>query len=310
MFMEQPSSNLPNFLIIGTVKAGTSSLYRYLKTHPEIYLSPIKEPRYFVFPDMHPHLIGPDGKSLDDVYSFVWRIEDYRRLFEERTGEPAAGEASPQYLYSEKAPGAIRKLIPDAKLIAILRDPADRAFSHFCHARRDGREPLPDFAAALDVEDSRIAAGCWINHYRNQGYYSNQIKRYLATFPREQMLILLYDDMLPDNAAFLARICAFLKVDDTFKFDTTIRYNESSSMPLSPGFNKFLNSSGRAKRLIRAILPADLRLAMFRRLFALNMGPKPVFERSVRQQLVSAFKPDILELEKLIDRDLSAWLRC
>ena len=305
----QPSSQLPNFLIIGTVKAGTSSLYNYLKTHPEIYMSPIKEPRHFMFPDIHPHVIGPEGTPLYNDLRFVWRIEDYRRLFEGRSGEAAAGEASPQYLYAEQSPGAIRKLIPDAKLIAILRDPADRAFSHFCHTRREGREPLSDFAEALKVEDARISLGCSINHYRNCGYYSNQLKRYLAAFPREQILILLYDDMVANIEGFLANICAFLGVDDTFKFDTTERYNVSHGIPRSIGFSKFLHSSGAAKRLIRAILPADVRSTMFRRLSALNMGPKPVFERSVRQQLVSAFKSDILELEKLIDRDLSAWLR-
>jgi len=304
------ASQLPNFLIIGAVKAGTSSIYRYLKTHPEIYMSPVKEPRYFVFPGIRPHLIGPDGKPLNDFMRFVWRLEDYRRLFAGRTVEKAAGEASPQYLYSETAPGAIRELIPDARLIAILRDPADRAFSNFCHTRRDGNEPLPDFAAALEAEDARIAAGCWFNQYRNRGYYSRQLKRYLEIFPREQMLILLYDDLVSDCDRLLAQICAFLGVDDTFKFDTSVRFNVTVGMPRSVAFRKFLHSSGPAKRLLRALLPDSLRLALYRRFSALNMGPKPVFEPSVRKELVSAFRQDILELEKLIDRDLSAWLRC
>ena len=95
---------------------------------------------------------------------------------------------SPLYLYQQCSPGAIRKLIPNAKLIAILRDPAERAYSHFCHNRRDGHEPLADFAAALDAEEKRIAKGWWSKyHYRNHGYYARQLRRYLEFFPREQI---------------------------------------------------------------------------------------------------------------------------
>jgi hypothetical protein len=303
----QPSSALPNFLVLGAAKAGTTSLYRYLRAHPDIYLSSIKEPRYFAFPETRPSFVGPGSKRLQ----IIWEIEKYRQLFAGRTSEPAAGEISPQYLYCECSPGAIRKLIPEAKLIAILRDPADRAYSHFCHSRRDGRESLPDFAAALAAEDKRIAAGWWFNfHYRNCGYYARQLKRYLKLFPREQILILLYDDMISDCPGLLRRICAFLGIDESHRFDTTERHNVTKGIPHSVLFDRFLHSEGTAKHLIRAIVRPNVRLSMFRRLSSLNLTPKPAFERSVHEQLVSAFKPDILELEQLIERDLSAWLQC
>jgi hypothetical protein len=306
-----PSSQLPNFLILGAAKAGTTSLHSYLKTHPGIYLSPIKEPLYFAFPETRPVFTGPNSKRRNQDPTIIWKIEDYRRLFAGRTSEPAAGEVSPQYLYRECSPGAIRKLIPEAKLIAILRDPADRAYSHFCHSRRDGREPLSDFAEALAAEDKRIAAGWWFNfHYRNRGYYAKQLKRYLELFPREQILVLLYDDMVSDCQGLLRRICAFLGVDENHGFDTTERHNVTIGIPRSLFLDRFLNSTGPAKRLIRRIVPADVRLSTFHRLNALNLAPQPAFDPSVRRQLVSAFKPDILELEQLIDRDLSAWLRC
>lgn len=303
----QSSSELPNFLVIGAAKAGTTSLYRYLKTHPGIYLSTIKEPRYFAFPETRPFFVGPGSKRLN----IIWEIENYRQLFAGRTSEPAVGEMSPQYLYRECSPGAIRRLIPEAKLIAILRDPADRAYSHFCHSRRDGREPLSSFAAALAVEEKRIAAGWWFNsHYRNCGYYAKQLKRYFELFPPEQILVLLYDDMVSDCPGLLRRICVFLGIDENHKFDTTERHNATRGIPRSVFFDQFLNSEGAAKRLIRAIMPPHVRLSLFRRFSAFNLTPKPAFERSVREQLVSAFKPDILELEQLIERDLSAWLRC
>jgi hypothetical protein len=306
----QPRSQLPNFLVLGAAKSGTTSLYRYLATHPEIYMSPVREPRYFAFPETRPILIGPKGIRRNQDPVIIWKTEDYLRLFEGRTSEPAAGEISPPYLYCECSPGAIQKMIPHAKLIAILREPSDRAFSQYCNNRRNGREPLRDFAAALAAEDKRIAAGWWyIYHYRNRGFYVKQLKRYLELFPREQMLVLLYDDMVADCDGLLEKICTFLGVDANYRFDTRERHNINNGIPRSLLFNRFLNSVGPMKQLVRALIPADVRLSTFQKMSDLNLGPKPLFDPNLRRELVSAFRPDVLELQKLIDRDLSAWLR-
>ncbi len=304
--MTQMASQLPDFLVIGTAKAGTTSLYRYLKSHPEIYLSPIKEPKYFAFPETRPVFIGPHLNS-----PVAWKIEDYRRLFEARTTEPVAGEMSPQYLYYECSPRAIRRLIPNAKLIAILRDPADRAYSHFCHNRRDGIEPLADFAEALAAEDERIAQGWWSAfHYRNRGYYARQLKRYLEQFPREQLLILIYDDMLADCHALLMTICAFLGVDQNHPFDTREWDNVTRGIPRGRLFRRVLRSAGPAKNLIRAIFPVNMRASLSHRFSSLILNPRPELQPGVRAQLVSEFKPDILKLQEIVNRDLSSWLRC
>lgn len=300
----QPVSQLPDFLVIGTAKSGTTSLYRYLKSHPQIYLSPIKEPKYFVYSDTRPVFAGPHRN-----FRIVWKIEDYRRLFEARTTELVAGEMSPQYLYCECSPGAIRKLIPKAKLIAILRNPADRAYSHFCHNRRDGIEPLADFDAALAAEDERIAQAWGITfHYRHRGYYARQLKRFLEMFPREQLLILVYDDMVADCPGLLKRICAFLGVDESRSFDTTEWDNVTRGIPRGRLTRRALRSAGPAAALMRAILPARMRASLYHTISTVIMNPKPGFEPRVREQLVSQFKPDILELQKIIDRDLSPWL--
>jgi hypothetical protein len=306
----QSRSQLPNFLVLGAAKSGTTSLFRYLKQHPDIYLSPVKEPKYFAFPETRPSIIGPDSKRRNQDPTTIWRMQDYLRLFEERTCETAAGEISPQYLYCECSPKAIHREIPHAKLIAILRDPSDRAYSHFCHSRRDGREPLRDFAAALAAEDKRIQAGWWFNfHYRNRGYYAKQLRRYMELFPREQMLVLLYDDMVADCDGLLAKICTFLGVDAAHRFNTNEHHNVTYGIPRSVFLERFLHSVGPMKRLIRALIPAGARLSTFRKLSALNLGPKPAFDPSLRRELVEDFRSDILDLEKLIDRDLSAWLR-
>ncbi len=120
--------NKPNFLIIGALKAGTTSLFNYLMQHPQIYMSPVKEPKFFA-------LVGEylDPKKREILGKCVVDIEEYRALFDNVTTEKAIGEASAIYLSSRRAPGRIQHYILNVKLIAILRDPVERAYSHFLH---------------------------------------------------------------------------------------------------------------------------------------------------------------------------------
>ena len=150
---------LPNFLVIGAAKSGTSSLYMYLKQHPEIYMSPIKEPHFFSFDDESKMTKGPG----DPIHKAITNFDDYQAQFDGVTDEKAIGEASTSYLYRPEAPGRIHAMLPDAKLIVILRNPVDRAFSAYMHVVRDKRETSKDFAEALSKEESRKAAG-WETH--------------------------------------------------------------------------------------------------------------------------------------------------
>ena len=137
---------MPTFLIIGAGKSGTTSLYYYLKQHPQVYMSPVKEAHFFDQDEGEkPDFRGPGRSSPPPITS----IEDYRALFRGVTDETAVGEATPSYIYIPGAPGRIRRRIPDAKLIAGLRNPTDRAYSAFLHTVRSGRERLTDLARAL-----------------------------------------------------------------------------------------------------------------------------------------------------------------
>ena len=150
---------MPNFLIIGAMKSGTTALYYYLEQHPEIYMSPVKEPNFF------------SSQERENAAGAVARIGNYRDLFRGVSGETAIGEASHSYLYEPGAAAEIRRYAPEAKLIAILRNPIDRAYSHFLHMVRSGTEPLDDFAQALQEEAAGIHKERTFQDYIGRGLY-------------------------------------------------------------------------------------------------------------------------------------------
>jgi hypothetical protein len=210
---------MPNFFIIGAQKAGTTSLYYYLKQHPQVYMSPRKEPHFFK--GMHSEY-RKRGRSLPPVTD----LGDYQALFEGVTDEKAIGEASASYLYSPKAPALIKRSIPDAKLIAVLRNPADRAYSNYLYCVKMGREPLASFAEALQAEEKRIREN-WgpLWHYRQKGFYYSQVKRYFDVFGQDQVKVYLYDDLRGKPSSMLGDIFRFLDVDETFVPDLSIEHN-------------------------------------------------------------------------------------
>ena len=205
----------PNFLIVGAVKSGTTAIYALLDQHPEIFMSRQKELRFFAFETRPPNFQGPgdDGRYGNSHCVKTW--DEYRACFADVKEEKAVGEASPFYLCSEVAPRLIKNYLPDAKLIMILRNPVDRAFSTYMFLRQYGREPLTSFSAALAEEDRRKRDNWefgWC--YRELGLYSRQVQRYLDLFPREQVWIGIFDDFVEQPSSFVRDIFRFLDVDD------------------------------------------------------------------------------------------------
>ena len=170
---------LPNFLLIGAAKSGTSSLYHYFRQHPQIYMSPNKEPSFFAYEGKAIQLTGPGDQDFH-AKRIVTDLIDYQALFGDRTNQPAIGEASILYLYAPDAPARIHHYLPDVKLMAVLRNPVDRAFSSYAHLRRDGRESIADFRLALQEEEARIKAN-WEHqwHYAQLGFYYTQTETVL-----------------------------------------------------------------------------------------------------------------------------------
>lgn len=299
---------MPNFLIIGAAKSGTSALYHLIRQHPQIYMSPRKEPHFFSYEGKHPNSQGPK----DYINEAIIDLADYKALFDGVSDEQAVGEASPTYIYVPKACERIRHYLPDVKLMAILRQPAERAFSAFMHLTRDGLETIGDFAEALDAEEWRIQHN-WgpIWHYKRCGFYFSQLSRFFDGFERKQIRVYLYEDFKQEPSKILRDIFQFLDVDTDFLPNTSIRPNVSG-IPKSQMAQSMMNSLFLESNLIRAgarkILPGELRFKATTALRNMNLT-RAVIPPQVRAQLTQQYHADIIQLESLINRDLSQWLQ-
>jgi hypothetical protein len=207
------TGRLPDFLLLGAPKCGTSALHAALARHPGLFLSDPKEPKYFLTDDAPPPTGGGGPGDVATWAEHVWRRPDYEALFAKAPAEALCGESTVFYLYDTAAQRRIRETLPNARLIAVLRDPVERAHSNWVHLRGAGLEPEADFRCALGREVGRTAAG-WAHfwHYAAQGRYGEQLDHLYGLFPREQVLLLRYRELRDDPAATLERVCRFLGI--------------------------------------------------------------------------------------------------
>jgi hypothetical protein len=299
---------MPNFLMIGGAKAGTSSLYAYLRQHPEVFLSEIRECDFFAFDGSVPTYHGP-GDAIA-YRRYITDMASYQRLFRRTGGRPAIGESSDLYLDGPGTAGRIRQHLPHARLVVVLRNPADRAYSQYKHLVRDGREPLATFEQALDAEPERVAQG-WhpIWHLTARGFYGRQLEPYFDVFPREQISVQLYDDYVANPQAVLRVLFEFLGIDPTFVPDTSLRYNVSGT-PRSELLHAFLARPLAIKDALKPLMPAPVRHRLRARLMHRNIVPdRSRMAASTRQRLTALYRDDVLRLQSMIGRDLGAWLR-
>ena len=298
---------LPNFIIIGAGKSGTTSLYHYLRQHPQIFMSAIKEPKFFALEGDNLDFRGPGDRQvlLKDT---IVRREDYLQLFNGADGAKAIGEASTIYMNEGDTAEKIAESIPDVRIIAILRHPADRAFSAYMHLRRDGRETIRDFSQALALEPERIRQGYYFHwHYLSRGFYCRQLERYYRVFPPDQIKIYLYEDFARDTSAVLEDIFRFLRVDLGFPVDTTVRHNQSG-IPRNPGLHRLLIKSNPVKEWLKHLIPETLGHRIIFKLQQRNVKGEALMS-DIRHKLTEIFREDITGLQKLIKRDLSSWLQ-
>jgi hypothetical protein len=284
---------MPNFLVIGAAKSGTEALCNFLGQHPDVYMCPHRGPGDVAW-------LGPEMWTSSRAV--------YEALFADAT-EAAIGEGTASYLYSEDAPARICRYVPDVRLIAILRNPVDRAYSAYSMMRGTGREPMARFVDALAAEDDRRAEQ-WepIWHYVRMGLYARQLERYDQVFDRAQLRVVLYDDFADRPGEVLRELFGFLGVDDGFAADTSSRHNVSL-VPRSSAVHALTVGPFAPRAALKAVVPRRLRERVQRRVRARNLVRPAPLDPAVRAQLVDVFRPDVLELQGRLDRDLSAWLR-
>lgn len=279
---------LPNFLIIGAHKAGTSSLSYYLSQHPDIFMPLLKEARFFAYDQNNPD----HRRKVPQVFP-VATLEEYERLFDGVKKERAIGEATPEYLCSPIAATYIKKHIPQAKLIAILRNPIDRAYSGYQMEVRSKRlqGPLPPKSFN---ENER-----WIK----TSFYFNNLKRYFDNFSSSQIQVFIFEDMVSDVLGTVKEIFQFLEVDDAFVPSITVK--NSGGVIKHKQLHKLLRDR-RSFRIIKPFIPYRLRTIVH------NLRNKcrekaPPLPKEMREQLAELYRADIERLEELLNKDLSIW---
>ena len=297
---------MPNFLLIGPPKCGTTALYATLARHPQVFMSPVKEPYFFAF-DGEPVIFGgPDGAYFQR--HAVTRQAAYAGLFTAAGKLQVIGEASTIYLSSYQPMNTANRIhdaLPLARLVAVLRQPVDRAYSAFTDMRSRGLEPLSDFGGALAAEPQRTAAN-WRPGFRywQNGLYAQNLIPFCERFPRTQVRIYLYEAWRDRPQTMLADLCNFLEIDPALLPVQVSQRNVTRWVR-----NLWLDGLIKSSRGIKMILPGRLRRAMSTRLRAWNQVKPPPLDPALRSNLTERYQDEIMRLQDLIGRDLSQWLQ-
>ncbi|TRX60107.1 sulfotransferase [Fulvivirga sp. M361] len=303
-------NNFPDFLIIGAGKCGTTSIDKYLKQHPDIFMS-TKEPGFFAL----------DGKEIvdpkDDPLMFhhypngVYKLDHYLGLFEKAHENQLKGDTSPIYLYDKNAPANIKKYVPNAKLIAIVRQPVDRLYSRFLHLANEDRLPTNDFKDALD----RDTLWWKKNDLVQEGFYHCHLTRYFELFEKDNIKVFLYEDFQKNPVNLMKEIFAFLGIREEFQPDLSIRYNQNGFIK-NKLIDKIIGKRSGIKKGISKVLPGlyskfkrnpYLKKRLYK-LRGMNLS-RPPLDRELRKKMThDIYKEDILKLQALTGKDLNHWL--
>ena len=285
-----------NFFIAGAPKSGTTSLYQYLCQHKEIEMCSIKEPDFFSCTAL---------KKEQTYYGNdpIQNLEKYNKLFSNKK-DLLRGEASVSYLFYDDVAKKIKKYNEKAKIIIILRNPVDRAFSHY----------LMDYRLGLVSENFEDIINKRINHknallyyqqYVSVGEYYHQVERYIKVFGPEKLLIINYEDFKNNLADTFEKICLFLNVSHKFKVDFTKSYN-SYKRPRNK-IVRWVYSFTRLRKILSQIIPKIAVNYIIKMLF--TESKKPKLSSDARKFLISHYKDDIINLSKLLNQDLSSWIK-
>jgi hypothetical protein len=301
---------LPDFFISGAPKAGTTALHAALAAHPALFMSAVKEPKFFLTDGPPPTRGGGPG-DVQTYREHTWRRADYEALFAAAPPGALRGESTPFYLYSTAAQERIQALVPHAKLIVILRDPVERAHSNWTHLWSAGLEPVGDFVRACAEEDARVAAG-WAEfwHYMRLGRYGQQLENLFLRFPREQVFILRYRSLIDAPAGTLDDICEFLGVQPGIIGHVprqNVTAHPAPSLSHRAGA-RLLRGAAKAGRHLPGSASTVLTEPL-ERFLQQNAGRRQPLTWEQRQALLPHFEDDIRLLERLTEAYFGDWLQ-
>ena len=297
----------PDFFVVGAAKSGTTAVYHWLRGHPGVFLPDTKEPGYFAFQEQ-PAVPANGLYDPDYTQRVTVEIDSYRALYA-AAGDRLTGDVSPVYLQDENAARRIASANPAAKIIVLLRDPVDRAYSQFLHHVRDSLEEAISFEQALDLELPRTQQGwSWGHKYAANGHYAEQIARYLEVFPKEQILFIEFCDLQSKPAECWRQICDHLGLHWAPLLRNR-RVNVSRGLDLAPsrpGISHVLRHPGRLQTLIKKLMPSGFRTRL-RRVLEGKGRAVPGMTPLARQSLASAYAQERKIVEEMTGLDLAHW---
>ena len=294
--------NLPNFLIVGAAKSGTSSLHNYLNQHPEIFMPSykdgvnVKEPQFLI-----------KNKVKDRLHFGIWGWQEYKALFDDATKFKAIGESSVFYLYYYKE--AIKnikfRLGDNVKIIILLRNPIDRAYSAFQHVSRGLKENL-SFEEALQIEENRLKLEPSLTPmvmYKDMGLYYEMVKAYTEAFKFVQ--VILYEDFVDKTDDVLKSVFRFLDIDKSVLVNSSKKYNVGGKRWKS----NWLKNIFQKDNFIKKLVPKNIRSRVREKSVNLSTNKVAPMNKHTKESLKIFFKEDISNLSKLLGEDLNSWIR-
>ena len=289
-------ARLPNFFVIGAMRAGTTTLWQYLSRHPDVYASPVKEPHYF----------ARAGEDFDPVHpDRALTREAYLALFDGVRAEHTIGEASPSYLNHPEVPARIRQVIEAPRFVAILRNPADRAFSSYVYRRAGPRERARTFAEAVELELAGNPDGERERDHLSRGYYGRQLARWFDEFERERFLVTLFDDLADDTSSVLRTVYAFLGVDANFEPGRVKAFNQRPAVR-SVRLDRLVRGRSRLTPVVRRLVPRSVRRPIRAAVEQRNQASVD-YPPELRRRIVGLYEEDVRLLERLLGRNLASW---
>ena len=276
----------PNFFIVGTPKSGTTSLFHYLQEHPEVFLPELKEPHFFSCPEV---------KNTYYKTKIVDSKEEYLDLYQETESFKAVGDLSSSYLFNKESPKRIHQFNPHAKIIIVLRNPVDRALSHYLMDVNLGYINVP----LLEVINNKDTFKQHYQEYIELGFYEQQIRAYTKQFPDSQIKVVLSDTLYANTAETLKDIYSFINVSTTFITDFETVHN-SYTVPRFKALKSLVQSDG-----LKKMIPSGLKSGLKSLIYKTNAEkPKLEVEKNLLREI---YKKSIVETETLINQDLSSW---